>query len=72
MNSTSHLNFREVIPFTKLPAIPFRFRHSLMTWGEKFTANEIDDAFNEFQIEGGMIDAAHIKSLMVAKKDEEA
>jgi len=48
------------------------FRHSLMTWGEKFTAHEIDDAFNEFQIEGGMIDAAHIKSLMVAKKEDEA
>merc|ERR1712080_73138 len=24
------------------------FRHSLMTWGEKFSANEIDDAFREF------------------------
>ncbi len=46
-----------------------RFRHSLMTWGEKFTSNEIDDAFHEFQIDGGMIDAAHIKSLMVAKKE---
>merc|ERR1711973_937162 len=29
------------------------FRHSLMTWGEKFSANEIDDAFAEFKIEGG-------------------
>jgi len=47
------------------------FRHSLMTWGEKFTGNEIDDAFGEFQIEGGMIDSEHLKGLMVAKKDEE-
>ena len=42
-----------------------------MTWGEKFTGNEIDDAFGEFQIEGGMIDSEHLKGLMVAKKDEE-
>ena len=43
----------------------------MMTWGEKFSANEIDDAFAEFQINGGMIDGAHLKSLMVAKKDDE-
>ena len=48
-----------------------RFRHSLMTWGEKFSSNEIDDAFREFKIDGGMIDAEHLKSIMVAKKDGE-
>jgi len=47
------------------------FRHSMMTWGEKFSASEIDDAFAEFSIEGGMIDAAHLKGLMVAKKEGE-
>jgi len=47
------------------------FRHSLMTWGEKFSAAEIDDAFNEFKIDGGMIDSEHLKGLMVAKKDGE-
>lgn len=47
------------------------FRHSLMTWGDKFTGQEVDDAFAEFQIEGGMIDAAHLKGLMVAKKEDE-
>merc|ERR1712080_452765 len=47
------------------------FRHSLMTWGEKFSANEIDDAFREFKIDGGMIDAEHLKGLMVTKKEEE-
>merc|ERR1712025_432796 len=47
------------------------FRHSLMTWGEKFSAAEIDDAFNEFKIDGGMIDGAHLKSIMVAKKEGE-
>ena len=43
----------------------------MMTWGEKFSANEIDDAFGEFKIEGGMIDGAQLKGLMVAKKDDE-
>ena len=43
-----------------------------MTWGEKFSSNEIDDAFREFKIDGGMIDAEHLKSIMVAKKDGEA
>merc|ERR1712018_803102 len=28
------------------------FRHSLMTWGEKFSGSEIDDAFGEFKIDG--------------------
>merc|ERR1712095_113769 len=47
------------------------FKHSLMTWGDKFTQQEVDDAFTEFRIEDGQIDAAHLKGLMVAKKDEE-
>eukprot|EP00095_Tigriopus_kingsejongensis_P008692 snap_masked-scaffold483_size159862-processed-gene-0.10 protein:Tk08692 transcript:snap_masked-scaffold483_size159862-processed-gene-0.10-mRNA-1 annotation:"myosin light chain" len=47
------------------------FRHSLMTWGDKFSAQEADDAFTEFMIEGGQIDAKHLKGLMVAKKEEE-
>ena len=28
---------------------------------------KVDDAFAEFKIDGGMIDAAHLKSLMVSK-----
>merc|ERR1711990_1346859 len=47
------------------------FKHSLMTWGDKFTDTEVDDAFAEFVIEDGQIDAAHLKSLMVAKKEGE-
>merc|ERR1712147_366076 len=46
------------------------FRHSMMTWGEKFSAAEIDDAFGEFKIDGGMIDGEHLKSIMVAKKED--
>merc|ERR1711915_923070 len=30
------------------------FRHSLMTFGNKFSASEVDDAFAEFKIDGGM------------------
>merc|ERR1712080_181070 len=44
------------------------FRHSLMTFGDMFSAQEVEDAFAEFQIDGGMIDGAHLKGLMVAKK----
>merc|ERR1712083_756545 len=43
------------------------FRHSLMTFGNKFSAGEVDDAFAEMKIDDGQIDAAHLKGLMVAK-----
>merc|ERR1711922_47460 len=48
------------------------FKHSLMTWGDKFSGQECDEAFSEFLIEDGQIDASHLKGLMVAKKEEEA
>jgi Ca2+-binding EF-hand superfamily protein len=44
------------------------FRHSLMTFGDKFTGDEVEAAFGEFQITDGMIDGAHLKGLLVAKK----
>merc|ERR1712045_1065658 len=31
------------------------FRAQLMTFGNKFSASEVDDAFAEFKIDGGMI-----------------
>merc|ERR1711990_1372193 len=43
------------------------FGHSLMTFGVKFSASEVDDAFAEMKIDEGMIDAAHLKGLMVSK-----
>merc|ERR1712002_576322 len=43
------------------------FRHSLMTFGNKFSASEVDEAFAEFKIDGDMIDGAHLKGLMVSK-----
>merc|ERR1712226_126327 len=47
------------------------FKHSLMTFGDKFTSAEVDNAFGEFVIEDGMIDAVQLKGLMVSKKEEE-
>lgn len=46
------------------------FRHSLCTFGDKFTNSEVDNAYSEFVIEDGFIDAAHLKGLMVSKKEE--
>jgi len=48
------------------------FKHSLMTFGDKFTAAECDNAFSEFQIEDGYINSEHLKGIMVSKKEEEA
>merc|ERR1712042_208313 len=47
------------------------FEHSLMTWGYKFSGTEVDEAFAEFVIDDGQIDATHLKGLMVSKKEEE-
>merc|ERR1711971_552318 len=46
------------------------FKPSLMTFGDKFSASEVDNAFGEFSIEDGMIDAVQLKGLMVSKKEE--
>merc|ERR1712168_709469 len=43
---------------------------SFDAFGNKFSASEVDDAFAEFKIDGGMIDAAHLKGLMVSKITE--
>ena len=50
--------------------ICYRFRHSLTTFGDKFSQSEVDNAYAEFQIADGYIDAVHLKSLMVSKKEE--
>merc|ERR1712018_456035 len=46
------------------------FRHSLITFGDKFTNQEVDNAYSEFLIEDGFIDSTHLKGLMVSKKEE--
>merc|ERR1719223_1617227 len=48
------------------------FQHALTTWGDKMTKTEIDDIFNEFDIdEDFMIKTKDIVSLFVAVKEEE-
>merc|ERR1711936_192454 len=46
---------------------PINFTQMVTLFAEKISSNEIDDAFREFKIDGGMIDAEHLKSIMVAK-----
>merc|ERR1711910_316873 len=48
------------------------FQHALTTWGDKMTKTEIDDIFNEFDIdEDFMIKTKEIVGLFVAVKEEE-
>jgi len=49
------------------------FRHSLMTWGERFTAKEVDDSFDQFDVDdAGKIDLAGVLELLVGGKSDEA
>merc|ERR1712029_483403 len=48
------------------------FQHALMTWGDKMTKAEIDDIFNEFEIdEDYMVKTKEVVGLFVAVKEEE-
>merc|ERR1711931_536470 len=48
------------------------FQHALMTWGGKMTKAEIDDIFNEFEIdEDYMVKTKEVVGLFVAVKEEE-
>merc|ERR1712080_734705 len=48
------------------------FKHALMTWGDKFSAAEVDDIFGEFGIdEDNMIKSKDVVGLFVAQKEEE-
>merc|ERR1712124_226567 len=48
------------------------FTHALMTWGDKMTKAEIDDVFDEFEIdEDYMIKSKDVIGLFVAVKEEE-
>ena len=42
-----------------------------MTFGDKFTSAEVDNAYGEFEITDGYINAEQLKGLMVSKKDDE-
>merc|ERR1712099_170573 len=48
------------------------FQHALMTWGDKMNKSEIDDIFNEFEIdEDYMVKTKEVVGLFVAVKEEE-
>merc|ERR1712033_141152 len=48
------------------------FQHALTTWGDKMTKAEIDDIFNEFEIdEDYMVKTKEVVGLFVAVKEEE-
>merc|ERR1712241_13115 len=48
------------------------FQHALRTWGDKMTNAEIDDIFNEFDVdEDYMVKTKEVMGLFVAVKEEE-
>ena len=48
------------------------FRHSLMTFGDKFSANEVDDAFDQMTIDNqGRIDTKALIGMLTAAVEEE-
>merc|ERR1719398_599277 len=48
------------------------FQHALSTWGDKMTKAEIDDIFNEFEVdEDYMVKTKEVLGLFVAVKEEE-
>merc|ERR1712200_10467 len=45
------MNFTQMVTLFASKMAAEAFRHSLMTFGDKFAAGEVDDAFGEFQID---------------------
>lgn len=49
-----------------------KLRHALMTWGDKFTASEVDDAFDQMTInDEGWIDTLILIDMLTGKGEEE-
>ncbi|XP_044739829.1 myosin regulatory light chain 2 [Chrysoperla carnea] len=49
-----------------------RLRHALMTWGDKFTGEEVDDAYDQMEIDDkGMIDTGKLIALLTAAPAED-
>ncbi|GAB0087395.1 Myosin regulatory light chain 2 [Sergentomyia squamirostris] len=49
-----------------------KLRYALMAWGDKFSANEVDDAFDQMIIDDkGGIDTAALISMLTGKDEEE-
>jgi len=48
-----------------------KLRHALMTWGDKFSAAEVDDAYDQMTIDNsGNIDTAKLISMLTASAEE--
>ncbi|CAH0597826.1 unnamed protein product [Chrysodeixis includens] len=49
-----------------------RLRHALMTWGDKFSADEVDEAYDQMEIDDkGFIDTTKLISMLTASAEEE-
>lgn len=51
-----------------------KLRHALMTWGDKFSAKECDDAYDNFEMDDkGFIETQYLIQLLIggSKEDEE-
>jgi len=49
-----------------------KLRHALMTWGDKFSGDEVDDAFEQMTIDNsGMIDTSKLIQMLTASAEEE-
>jgi len=49
-----------------------KLRHALMTWGEKFSAEEVDEAYEQMTIDGnGKIDTGKLIQMLTASAEEE-
>ncbi|XP_066140590.1 myosin regulatory light chain 2 [Euwallacea fornicatus] len=49
-----------------------KFRHALMTWGDKFSSKEVDDAFDALDIDdAGRIDTQSVITLLTAAAEDE-
>ncbi|XP_026313665.1 myosin regulatory light chain 2 [Hyposmocoma kahamanoa] len=49
-----------------------RLRHALMTWGDKFSADEVDEAYDQMDIDDkGFIDTTKLITMLTASAEEE-
>lgn len=49
-----------------------KLRHALMTWGDKFSAEEVDEAYEQMTIDGnGKIDTPKLIQMLTASAEEE-
>lgn len=49
-----------------------KLRHALMTWGEKFSSDEVDDAYDQMLIDGqGRIDTGSLIAMLTASAQED-